>query len=66
MKHGLDHTKKYTVIDGCLIEMSFSEKPNESLFERINGILLGSGLHVCGFSENAVQSETDKNGEVQK
>ena len=47
MREILDHTKKYTVIDGHLIEMSFSKSPNHDLFSRISGILLNADTQVC-------------------
>ena len=47
MREKLDHTKKYTVIDGHIIEMSFSESPNNDLFSRISDILLNADTHVC-------------------
>ena len=37
-----DHTKKYMVIDGHLIILSFSKAPNPDLFSRIKSILLSS------------------------
>ena len=37
-----DHTKKYMVIDGHLITVSFSKAPNPDLFNRIKSILLSS------------------------
>ena len=37
-----DHTKKYMVIDGHLITLSFSKAPNPDLFSRIKSILLSS------------------------
>ena len=40
---GMDHSKKYMVIDGHLITLSFSEAPNPDLFGRIKSILLSSG-----------------------
>lgn len=39
----LDHNKKYMVIDGHLITLSFSKVPNTDLFGRIKDILLSSG-----------------------
>lgn len=39
----LDHNKKYMVIDGHLITLSFSKEPNYDLFGRIKDILLSSG-----------------------
>ena len=39
----LDHNKKYMVIDGHLITISFSKAPNPDLFGRIKDILLSSG-----------------------
>ncbi|MBQ7669269.1 MAG: hypothetical protein IJS45_00945 [Clostridia bacterium] len=37
-----DHTKKYMVVDGHLITLSFSQAPNPDLFSRIKSILLSS------------------------
>ena len=37
-----DHTKKYTVIDGHLITLTFSKAPNPDLYDRIKSILLSS------------------------
>ena len=37
-----DHTKKYMVIDGHLITLSFSKALNPDLFSRIKSILLSS------------------------
>jgi hypothetical protein len=44
-----DHSKKYMVIDGHLITLSFSKAPNTDLFSRIKSILLSSGQdpHNC-------------------
>ena len=39
----MDHSKKYMVIDGHLITLSFSKAPNPDLFGRIKSILLSSG-----------------------
>ena len=47
MEKPLDHTKKYAVIDGHLIEMSFSKTRNEKLFSKISGILLNADVHIC-------------------
>lgn len=44
-----DHTKKYMVVDGHLITISFSDKPNPDLVSRIKSILLSSDAspHIC-------------------
>ena len=39
----MDHNKKYMVIDGHLITLSFLKEPNYDLFGRIKDILLSSG-----------------------
>ena len=39
----MDHNKKYMVIDGHIITLSFSKEPNYDLFGRIKDILLSSG-----------------------
>ena len=38
----VDHNKKYMVIDGHLVTLSFSKEPNPDLFGRIKSILLSS------------------------
>ena len=41
----MDHTKKYMIVDGHHITISFSEVPNPDLYDRLKSILLGP--HVC-------------------
>ena len=55
MREKLDHSKKYTVIDGHHIEMSFSKTPNQALFSRISGILLNEDTHICQTRTPAVE-----------
>ena len=38
----VDHNKKYMVIDGHLVTLSFSKESNPTLFSRIKSILLSS------------------------
>ena len=50
-----DHTKKFMVIDGHLITLSFSKAPNPDLFSRIKSILLSSD----GSSQNCREPSDD-------
>ena len=36
----MDHTKKYMVIDGHRITISFSQAPNTDIYDRLKSILL--------------------------
>ena len=58
MTEQFDHTKKYAVIDGHLIEMSFSKTRNEKLFAKISGILLNTDTHICKLRTPDVKCET--------
>ena len=43
-----DHTKKYMVIDGHLVTLSFAKTPNPDLFDRLKSILLSSeASQIC-------------------
>lgn len=44
MSEALDHTKKYYLIDGCKVTLSFSEHGDPLLFERLRNILIP---HIC-------------------
>ena len=60
-----DHTKKYMMIDGHQIELSFAPEPNTELFARISSILLDSNPHICNNEKSALKSDKrkcDKNG----
>ena len=52
----LDHSKKYLVIDGHLITLSFAKEPDYDLFGRIKSILLSSGAA----SQNCVLESSDR------
>ena len=61
----LDHTKKYMMIDGHQIELSFATEPNTELFARISSILLDSNPHICNNGQSSLKSgkrKCDKNG----
>ena len=47
-----DHTKKYYVIDGCRVTVSFSKTSDLELFDRVKNILLTSveSSQICGES----------------
>ncbi|MBR6051115.1 MAG: hypothetical protein IKP68_07935 [Clostridia bacterium] len=58
-----DHSKKYMVIDGHLITLSFSKAPNKDLFSRIKSILLSSGQnpHNCPIpADSDTMQKSDK------
>jgi len=57
-----DHSKKYMVIDGHLITLSFSKAPNPDLFGRIKSILLSSGTipQNCRTPDDAKIRESKK------
>ncbi len=38
----IDDTKLRRIIDGCIVSISFSDKPNNDLYNRIKSILLSS------------------------
>ena len=40
----LDHRKKYMVIDGHLVTLSFTKEPNLELYDRLKSILLSSTI----------------------
>lgn len=50
----LDHTKKYMMIDGHQIELSFAPEPNNDLFARVSSILINS--HICNKASYSVKS----------
>ncbi|MGN0492927.1 MAG: hypothetical protein ACI4F7_04695 [Acutalibacteraceae bacterium] len=59
-----DHTKKYMMIDGHQIELSFATEPNTELFARISSILLDSNPHICNNEYSSLKSgkrKCDKN-----
>lgn len=56
---GMDHTKTYTVIDGHLITLSFSDTLNTDLRERLKSILLTSE------TDPQVRREPSDNGRMQ-
>ena len=61
----LDHTRKYMMIDGHQIELSFATEPNTELFARISSILLDSNPHICNNEKSSLKSgkrKCDKNG----
>ena len=57
MDNVLDHTKKYAVVNGCFIEMSFADKPNTKLYSKLCGILLNSYSHICTDGKTDVKSD---------
>ena len=59
----MDHTKKYMIVDGHHITISFSESPNPDLYDCLKSILLSSGeaSHNC---HNP--TEDDKIQQIQK
>ena len=61
----IDHTKKYMMIDGHQIELSFAPEPNNDLFARVSSILLGGNPHICNNEQSSLKSgkrKCDKNG----
>ncbi|MBR0231713.1 MAG: hypothetical protein IJQ53_05760 [Clostridia bacterium] len=54
MAKELDHNKKYVIIDGHMIELSFSKNRNNELFPKIKGILLGNS-EICDKKESEVK-----------
>lgn len=55
-----NHTAKYTLINGSLIEMRFSKKQNGDLFPKIREILINSNSHICKKKETALHSDPEK------
>ena len=54
----LDHTKKYMRIGEHVVEMSFADKPNKELFNRISMILLNP--HICNKEQVSVKSSKEE------
>ena len=50
-----EHTKKYMLVGGHLVEMSFADTANTGLFSRISEILLNP--HICKNGETSVKSK---------
>lgn len=60
----LDHTKKYMVIDGHPVTVSFSRVTNNDLFGRIKSILLSSDTlpQICEKPPDSATIQQTKEG----
>ena len=56
----LDHNKKYMIIDGCLVTLTFAKEPNYELYGRLKDILLSS----VTIPQNCIDTALD--GKMQK